>query len=263
MWNGDYWKLSGPTKEPLFFHMSFYSQSMKLMQPNCTWRKWKAEFWALSEKLHVATGLKKITRVKIFYWTYQLSRHKQVHHSGYQRKQVTIHELCSAHWEGQKPRHWRLLVTHTHTHQYLLFESHHPLEHKHHQAENVPFKAERKEKEQTHIKRPLRTCGNPNWAFIKSAKRHGNKYWQPPALPLSLLVDPPMVLISKYYATLFSSYSQDSQKTSDFDWETQNNRLSKHNMLVTFSPSKTLRQKLVHPKTGKKQAEQCCEESLD
>lgn len=116
MWNGDYWKLSGPTKEPLFFHMSFYSQSMKLMQPNCTWRKWKAEFWALSEKLHVATGLKKITRVKIFYWTYQLSRHKQVHHSGYQRKQVTIHELCSAHWEGQKPRHWRLLVTHTHTH---------------------------------------------------------------------------------------------------------------------------------------------------
>lgn len=57
MWNGHYWKLSGPTKEPLFFHMSFYSQSMKLMgkqlQPNCTWRKWKAEFWALSEKLHV------------------------------------------------------------------------------------------------------------------------------------------------------------------------------------------------------------------
>lgn len=59
MWNGHYWKLSGPTKEPLFFHMSFYSQSMKLMQPNCTWRKWKAEFWALSEKLHAATGLKK------------------------------------------------------------------------------------------------------------------------------------------------------------------------------------------------------------
>lgn len=120
-----------------------------------------------------------------------------------------------------------------HTHQYVLFESHHPLEHKHHQAENVPFKAERKEKEQTHIKRALKTCGNPNWAFIKSTKRHGNKYRQPPALLLSLLVDPPMVLISKYYATLFSSYSQDSQKTSDFDWETQNNRLSKHNMLVT------------------------------
>ena len=40
-----------------------------------------------------------------------------------------------------------------------------------HQAETVPPKKEGKEKEQEHIRGALKTCGYPNWTFVKTAKR--------------------------------------------------------------------------------------------
>ena len=57
----------------------------------------------------------------------------------------------------------------THTDQYLVFSSHHPLEPKlavirtlHYQAESVPTKAEGKLKEHQHSKIALQTCGYLN-----------------------------------------------------------------------------------------------------
>ena len=70
------------------------------------------------------------------------------------------------------------VVTHIHTDQYLLFDSHHPMDQKlaiirtlNHGAETVPTKAEGREKEQKHIRGAFKTCGYPNWTFVKTSKR--------------------------------------------------------------------------------------------
>lgn len=54
---------------------------------------------------------------------------------------------------------------HTHTDQYLLFDSHHPLEHKlgviktlQHRAKEVPTSIQGKKKEQENLKTALETC---------------------------------------------------------------------------------------------------------
>ncbi|XP_018429349.1 PREDICTED: uncharacterized protein LOC108801941, partial [Nanorana parkeri] len=68
----------------------------------------------------------------------------------------------------------------THTDQYLLFYSHHPLDHKlgvirtlHHQAEKIPTRTEAKIKEFKHLRGPLKTCGYPDWALVNTEKRRG------------------------------------------------------------------------------------------
>ena len=65
-----------------------------------------------------------------------------------------------------------------HIDQYLLFDSHHPLEHKlwvirtlNHRAVTVSTKTDRKEKKQKCIRGTLKTCSYPNWIFVKTAKR--------------------------------------------------------------------------------------------
>ena len=70
---------------------------------------------------------------------------------------------------------WILKYTCTYI-EYLLFDSHHHPEHKlsiiralQHLVENIPTKTEEKERE-------LQTCGYPNRAFVKSAKKSGKKY---------------------------------------------------------------------------------------
>lgn len=63
--------------------------------------------------------------------------------------------------------------------QYLIFHSHHPLEHKlgaiqtlHQQEETTRRQIWRpKTEEQSDIKRPSRACGYPGWAFIKIATK--------------------------------------------------------------------------------------------
>lgn len=42
-----------------------------------------------------------------------------------------------------------------------------------HQAENVPTREKHRETEKQRIQSALKTCGDPNWAFIKTAKRNG------------------------------------------------------------------------------------------
>ncbi|KAJ7329127.1 hypothetical protein JRQ81_015301, partial [Phrynocephalus forsythii] len=63
----------------------------------------------------------------------------------------------------------------THTDQYLLFDSHHPLQHKlgvirtlSHRAESIPTSTEAKKKEDRHLKTALKACGYPNWSFNKA-----------------------------------------------------------------------------------------------
>ncbi|CAF94542.1 unnamed protein product [Tetraodon nigroviridis] len=66
----------------------------------------------------------------------------------------------------------------THTDQYLLFDSHHPLEHKlgvnktlQHRATKVPTTSQGRKKEQDHLTTALKTCGYPDWAFTKTRKK--------------------------------------------------------------------------------------------
>ena len=65
----------------------------------------------------------------------------------------------------------------THTDQYLLFDSHHPLEHKLgvvrtlcHRANSVITSDSEKDKELSHIKEALGKCGYKNWTFTKANK---------------------------------------------------------------------------------------------
>ena len=67
----------------------------------------------------------------------------------------------------------------THTDQYLLFESHHPLVHKlgvirtlNYRAETIVSHPEEVLKEKQHIKTALGHCGYPDWAFHKAGKSY-------------------------------------------------------------------------------------------
>ncbi len=65
----------------------------------------------------------------------------------------------------------------THTDQYLLFDSHHPLEHKLgvgrtlcNRADSVVTSDTERTKEQDHIKSALGKCGYKEWTFDKATK---------------------------------------------------------------------------------------------
>ncbi|KAM4585669.1 uncharacterized protein V3H82_004644 [Fundulus diaphanus] len=146
----------------------------------------------------------------------------------------------------------------THTDQYLLFDSHHPLEHKlsvirtlQHRAEHVPTKTEGKHKEQKHIKDALQTCGYPNWAFVKSARKSKR-----PAAEHNGEKNKRKNIVIPYVAGV-------SEKLKKI--------FSKHKIPVHFKPNRTLRQRLVHPKdktpkpkmSGVVYAVQCSEECSD
>ena len=63
----------------------------------------------------------------------------------------------------------------THTDQYLLFTSHHPLVHKlgvirtlNYRADTITTDPKEIRQEKNHIKRALDRCGYPDWAFHKA-----------------------------------------------------------------------------------------------
>lgn len=72
----------------------------------------------------------------------------------------------------------------THTNQYLLFDSHHPLEYK---LGSGPYNTGQKTfplsqkgiRRNTQTKKTLKICGYSIWAFIKSAKMHTKKVQTP------------------------------------------------------------------------------------
>ncbi|XP_033181822.1 uncharacterized protein LOC117152842, partial [Anabas testudineus] len=123
----------------------------------------------------------------------------------------------------------------THTDQYLLFDSHHPLQHKigvirtfNHRAQNIPTSIEAQKKEDRHLKTALRTCGYPKWAFNKAgtcSRKRTREQSESQVLRKNLVI-PYMAGVSDKLKRIFR----------------------KHNIPVYFKPTNTLRQKLVHPK---------------
>ena len=85
---------------------------------------------------------------------------------------------CAVHTEEDRGLNIEVYRKPTHTDQYSLLDSHHPLKHKmgfirtlNYQAEAVPTGKEGKEKEQKHIRGALKTCGYQNWTFVKTSNR--------------------------------------------------------------------------------------------
>lgn len=120
----------------------------------------------------------------------------------------------------------------THTDQYLLFDSHHPLQQKlgvirtlNHRAQNIPTTKEGQDKEEKHVRKALKTCRYPNWAFVKHTKRNTSRR--------DTLENTRSSIVIPYI-------SGTSEKLKRI--------FSKHRIPVHFKPGNTLRQKLVHPK---------------
>ena len=121
----------------------------------------------------------------------------------------------------------------THTDQYLLFDSHHPLEHKlgvirtlQHRADKVPTTTQAKEQEHKHVRRALETCGYPTWTFNRTKRSNKNSERAEEGNKRRNIVIPYVSGMSEKLRRIFNQ----------------------HQIPVCFKPANTLRQKLVHPK---------------
>nr|XP_054759677.1 uncharacterized protein LOC129265754 [Lytechinus pictus] len=125
----------------------------------------------------------------------------------------------------------------THTDQYLLFDSHHPLIHKlgvvktlFHRASYIPSSETTKEKEHKHLREALRKCGYHGWSIEKALhprRQRENNLPRPTEQGRRFGVSVPYV----------SGLSEKIRRI-----------LSSYRIPVYFKPTNTLRQKLVHPK---------------
>ncbi|XP_071495131.1 uncharacterized protein [Diadema antillarum] len=126
----------------------------------------------------------------------------------------------------------------THTDQYLLFDSHHPLVHKlgvvrtlFHRASYLPSSEETKEKEHQHLRTVLKNCGYKHWSIEKALHprkrdvrdRASSSTTQQRGRGVSV---PYCQGLSEKIQRIFSFYR----------------------IPVYFKPTNTLRQRLVHPK---------------
>ncbi|XP_050957575.1 uncharacterized protein LOC127158535, partial [Labeo rohita] len=134
----------------------------------------------------------------------------------------------------------------THTDQYLMFDSHHPLEHKlgvirtlQHRAGTIPTNQEARIKEQKHIEKALKQCHYPKWAFIKAQK---NKPNDPKSGNIKIKRPRRSHVVIPYVAGLSEKFRR---------------VFSKHNIPVYFKPKNTLRQMLVHPKDQVPKHQKC------
>ena len=126
----------------------------------------------------------------------------------------------------------------THTDQYLMFESHHPLEQKlsvirtlFNRAETIVTSVEAKSKEQEHLKMALTKCGYKPWTFNKALKpsNESRKPTNQSQLDRSKTVNITIPYIQGI-----------SEKIRRI--------LQSHDIATNFKPYSTLRQRLVHPK---------------
>ena len=125
----------------------------------------------------------------------------------------------------------------THTDQYLLFESHHPLDHKlgvvrtlFHRANTVITDLEDREKEHNHLKGALRKCGYTDWVFHKALKP------RPPRQP----VDNPRPAGSSHVRVTLPYVEGVGEKVKRL--------LMKQGVQVSLRPPSSLRSMLIHPK---------------
>ena len=128
----------------------------------------------------------------------------------------------------------------THTDQYLLFDSHHPLIHKlgvirtlFHRADNIPSTENLKQGEKEHLKSALGVCGYKSWTFQKALK-NSEKSQQKNTVPRNSSSN------TRRYNTTIPYISGLSEKIRRI--------YRAHNLQVSFKPGNTLRQQLVHPK---------------
>uniref|UniRef100_UPI0009B3C823 LOW QUALITY PROTEIN: uncharacterized protein LOC109967683 n=1 Tax=Monopterus albus TaxID=43700 RepID=UPI0009B3C823 len=135
---------------------------------------------------------------------------------------------CAVHLGGERSLQVEVYRKPTHTDQYLLFDSHHPLQHKlgvirtlNHKAE-VPTTAEGAKKEKLHIQNSLKACGYSKWAFTKARNTNREK----PETRRDNTVIPYVAGLSEKLKRIFRN----------------------HNIPVNFKPGNTLWQRLVHPK---------------
>ena len=123
----------------------------------------------------------------------------------------------------------------THTDHYLNFDSNHPLIHKlgvihtlNHRAASIITDPEKLVEEQDHVKKALRGCGYPKWAFHKAAKK-GKK---PPTESGNGRSEKALAMIP-YVAGVAEKIK---------------NALKSYNISTMFKPIGTLRSKLVKVK---------------
>ena len=128
----------------------------------------------------------------------------------------------------------------THTDQYLLFESHHPLVHKlgvirtlFHRADTICLDEDLKDSEHKHLKSALGACGYQSWTFEKALKKSKPRTFDSNS-------NRTQGGESRRYNTTIPYVSKLSEKIRRIYREYQ--------LPVSFKPYNTLRQKLVHPK---------------
>ena len=129
----------------------------------------------------------------------------------------------------------------THTDQYLLFDSHHPLVHKlgvirtlFHRADIISSNETIKQEEHNHLKSALGRCGYHDWTFHKALTPHKTTSINP-----SLNDQDKNKPIKRNNITIpyVAGLSEKLRRI-----------FSQHQIPVSFKPTNTLRQKLVHPK---------------
>ena len=128
----------------------------------------------------------------------------------------------------------------THTDQYLLFESHHPLVHKlgvirtlFHRADTICLDEDSKDSEHKPLKSALGACGYQSWTFEKALKKSKPR-------TLDSNSNRTQGGESRRYNTTIPYVSKLSEKIRRIYREYQ--------LPVSFKPYNTLRQKLVHSK---------------
>ena len=126
----------------------------------------------------------------------------------------------------------------THTNQYLLFDSHHPLDHKlgvvrtlFHRANTVVTSPEDREAEHDYLKNALQKCGYSDWTFQKALKPKS----------LSQKESEPRTSASGKRVNVTLPYVAGT-------YEKVKRLLMKQGISVSTKPSNTLRDRLVHPK---------------
>ncbi|XP_072046996.1 uncharacterized protein [Amphiura filiformis] len=129
----------------------------------------------------------------------------------------------------------------THMDQYLLFDSHHPLVHKlgiiktlFHRADTISSNEDAKTKEHKHLKSALGACGYRKWTFEKALHK-----------PKSPTKDDASHTASageekRRHNVTIPYVSELSEKIRRI--------FRRYQIPVSFKPTNTLRQKLVHPK---------------
>ncbi|XP_072177261.1 uncharacterized protein [Diadema setosum] len=147
---------------------------------------------------------------------------------------------CLVNIQSDGTLHTSVYRKETHTDQYLSFDSHHPLVHKLgviktllHRADIICSDEDTKIKENRHVKEALNACGYSGWTFEKAVHKSKPRHKDKPNQSKTTTE-------KRRYNVTVPYVSGLSEKIRRI--------FSKHHIPVSFKPTNTLRQMLVHPK---------------